>query len=119
MKLTKKKAIELSIKLWTWLAETGKEKEEWPVWDKYDYAILNDCFLCEYDDQKRGGCNACPLTEKFSRQPSQKFGCYADDCAYSQWEKCESMFAGQQKTAITEDHKKYAALFLAQLKELK
>ena len=31
MKLTKKKAIEISIELWTWLAETGREKKEWGI----------------------------------------------------------------------------------------
>ena len=50
MKLTEKKAIELSIELWTWLAETGENKNEWPEWKRHGgqyEECENDCFLCK------------------------------------------------------------------------
>ena len=52
MRLTRKKAIELCIELWTWLAETGKYRREWPEWEKYG-DILNYCWFCEYLDYRR------------------------------------------------------------------
>ena len=98
MRLTKKKAIEESIELWEWLAETGKEKEDWPEWNE-DENILNDCFFCEYSYRRSGalGCKYCPLGRD----------CY--DTAFGKWDKA--------RTRPTK--KKYARLFLAELKELK
>ncbi len=103
MKLTKKQAVDLSIELWTDLAETGKYKHEWAEWGKYG-DIDCDCFLCEYDE-KRGGkrdCLFCPYSKKFGY-------CYEVDTPYSKWDKA--------KTKAT--RKKYAGEFLAQLKELR
>ena len=52
MKLTRKKAISISIELWTWLAETGSEyKHEWPGWKKYGAMVLA-CPFCEYSRQR-------------------------------------------------------------------
>lgn len=98
MRLTKKTAIELSITLWTWLAETGKFKKAWPKWEKYG-DIANECFLCEYD--KSDNCDRCPLEKKYR-------GCCSEECAFIKWEDSETKA----------DRKKYATLFLAQLKEL-
>ncbi|KKL92752.1 hypothetical protein LCGC14_1881560 [marine sediment metagenome] len=106
MKLTRKKAIELCIELWTWLAETGEEKGCWPKWpeveDKYG-DIQNYCFFCEYTADKKGSCKCCPLDYYLG------FKCLDKKCYYSKWDDCGS----------TRTCKKYAKLFLAQIKELK
>lgn len=49
--MTKQEAIKLHREIWSWLAKTGKDKNEWHEWGwnggKYTY-IINNCFLCEY-----------------------------------------------------------------------
>ena len=108
MKLTKKRAIEKSIELWEWLAETGEEwKKEWSGWD--GAKAFNDCFLCEYTLGLSSfvfdlECKEyCPLA-KGKRQ----FQCDKTTQPYHHW--CEA------KTAQT--RKKYAKLFLEQLRGL-
>ncbi len=99
MRLTKKKAIELSVELWTWLAETGKEKLDWPGWEQYE-DITSECFLCEYAD-RHSGCDDCSYRQKFCY-------CCEGDSPYSLWHLFQ---AARTK-------KKYARLFLEQLKQL-
>ena len=114
MKLTRKKAIALCIELWTWLAKTGQLKKDWPEWGKYD-PIRYNCWFCEYDDRRlianghsgytdteMGGhrCEKCPFQEGFN-------GCY-DKTIYRKWEDA----------ATSEDRKKYAKLFLGQIKSI-
>ena len=42
MKLTKEQAIQISIELWEWLAETGgTDQSEWPGWKKYGRMLEN------------------------------------------------------------------------------
>ena len=95
MKLTKKKAIEISIELWTWMADTGRKcKRSWTGWEKYG-RMQDDCALCEYTKEPLDACNDCPTD------------CY--ESAFYDWRKAENK--GERK--------KYAALFLAELKELK
>ena len=92
--LTKKKAIEISIELWTWLAETGsEEKGGWSGWNGYG-VMQGNCALCEYDAQKENDCLACPI-----------------NCSLSP-------FARWWYANTIEERKKYASLFLEQLKEL-
>ena len=103
MKLTRKKAIELSIELWEWLAETGAMmKLYWPKWKEYGYANC-DCFLCEYGFRKKHSdtCLNCPLKRCLG------YSCYGT--AYGEWEDART----------EKDRKKYAKLFLEQLKALK
>ena len=102
MILTKKKALDKSIELWEWLAETGAYKHKWPKWEQYG-EMENDCFLCEYQEFHRlkGNLCNCPLAD------SEHSGCYA--YAYKKWEKAKSPQA----------LKKYAREFLAQLKEIR
>jgi len=97
-----KKAIEKSIEQWTWLAETGKKKQDWPEWEKYDDVSCN-CFLCEYNEgtDTDESCGACPLYKKFGN-------CENEETPYMNW-----LYA---KTP--EDRKKYALEFLEQLKQL-
>ena len=102
MKLTKKKAIELSIELWTWLAETGENKNEWPEWKRHGgqyEECEHDCFLCKYDDCN---CGKCPYPKHY------KVLCDDDGTPFSRW------FDSRTK----QGRKKYAKQFLEQLKEL-
>ena len=101
VKLTEKKAIELSIKLWTWLAETGQEKTEWSDWNKYGY-MKSQCFLCEYADTCGHGCSDCPYYKKF------RF-CVNSNTNYERWAR---------GTTKRTKKKKYAKLFLEQLNQL-
>ena len=95
MKLTKKKAKEICIELWTWLAETGRRKGRWPGWKKYGRMLAN-CPFCEYYvEQNNGGCPACPIAL-----------CRFDD-SFSQW--CDATTSAQRK--------KYAKIFLEKIRE--
>ena len=106
MALTLKKAKELCIELWNWLAKTGGHKEDWPGWKKYGGAYLL-CWFCEYVQQRNSknkvdrGCNICPLKRHYG-----KGGCYAS--AYNEW-----------SNAITTDERKICAKFFSkQIKAL-
>ena len=52
------------IKMWDWLAKTGKDKHEWPEWD-YNRGTIDDipdsseCFACA--ESKGGMCQSCPI----------------------------------------------------------
>ena len=52
-------------KLWNWLAENpDKEKTDWPEWvynEGHTHSVTVDCFACDYADEMRGKCGACPL----------------------------------------------------------
>ena len=95
MKLTKEQAIDLSIELWEWMAKSGaEEKSEWPKWAEYG-KVQDDCFLCEYCG-KMGCDKPCPIDPCYGTH-------YLDWLSTDKW--------GERK--------KYAKLFLEQLKELK
>ena len=102
MRLTRKKAIELSIALWTWIVDNpGKEKKDWPGWGKYG-EMAGDCPLCEYSVRHEtllGTHCICPLNDKCG-------SCFTT--SYGEWLRR----SGRGKT-------KAAVEFLAQLKDLK
>ena len=94
MELTKKKAIGISIKLWTWMRDTGSEyKWKWPGWENYGH-MQDDCALCEYTLPSHV-CDDCPIS------------CFS------------SAFHGWRTAKNKDERKKHAALFLAELSELK
>ena len=100
MRLTKKKALDISIELWEWLAEDGsRRKSDWPGWGKYG-GMRADCPLCEYTSraEHRDQISLCRYTCLLK-------GCYS--LSYGRWALAE----------IKSDRKKYAGLFLEQLKE--
>lgn len=105
MKLTLKQAFEIAVELWTDMTKTGrKHKWDWPDWEKYG-RMVNDCPFCEYvgeGDKQRLNCHKCPLGWGYD-------GCQqSEQSQYRLWE--------QSKTIKT--RKKYAGLFLTQIKEL-
>jgi len=102
MRLTRKKAIALCIEMWTIHAETGCTKDELP--EKHQ-GINCDCWFCEYDDQKSPNlkCVKCIF-------PFEGGGLMCEDIiSYQKWEDA--------KTPRT--RKKYAKLFLGQIKKCK
>ena len=106
MKLTREECITESIELWTWLAEMGKEKKDWPGWEQYGGCdeVYGGCFLCEYTSRKytSRACDICPYFEHFG------VACFAARTPYSKW--CSANREGTKK--------KYAQQFLEQLKQL-
>ncbi len=121
MRLSRKKAIELCIELWTYLARYGKEKEDWPRWEKYkkyghfnkyqgEWFVNNHCWFCEYSQQKSNcfdvDCYECPLPEDGD---DIEFRCeVGSNRLYYLWNTA--------KTSHT--RKKYAKLFLEQIKAI-
>ncbi len=112
MKLTREKAIELCIEVWTWCAETGKQKSEYPytkeqlkyIEDEYDDYPESHCWFCEYCRQhKDNGCRGCPLVSGASSK------CECENMAYKKWENAET----------PRTRKKYAKLFLGQIQSLR
>ncbi len=104
--MTKTEAIDRTIELWTWLAETGKEdKEDWNGWGwnggKYSNNI-NKCFLCDFAYDFDVDCPLCPYAKKFGR-------CDMTGKPFLKW--CE--------VETPRTRKKYAKLFLAQVISLK
>jgi len=98
MKITRKKALQLTKWLWGWLAKTGSySKDAWPGWEKYG-EMRNDCPLCEYSfRQVTGGvepgqsgrwCDACPLG-------LGRMGCYKT--VYHAWENTKEGDVGRRK----------------------
>lgn len=120
MRLSRKKAIELCIELWTWLAETGaKHKSQWPEWSKYlkyniprNSGTYHECWLCEYAYQVKrrkpesinDKCEYCLYNKKYG------LCCAIGEFHYfKEWDN-----AKQSRT-----RKKYAKLFLGQIKKCK
>jgi len=104
LKLTKEKAIDIAIDLWTYLAETGGDevsKAEWLTNNGYlDFDC--DCSLCEYDVlYGNGTCHNCPLWQRFTYCSSLS--------SFSRWLRAKTADA----------RKKYAKRFLVIIKELK
>lgn len=67
MKLTKKRAIKLTLELWQWLYDNpDKGKSDWPEWEynggQYE-CLPTDCFCCEWVFRvTKTTCSACPLS---------------------------------------------------------
>lgn len=49
--MDKKEAIRLHREMWSWLAKTGEDKENWPEWEWNGgdcQGCIEFCFCCEY-----------------------------------------------------------------------
>jgi len=103
LKLKLRDAKRIAIELWTWLAETGKCKEDWPGYEKYG-KMFADCPFCEYNRQFNENkviCECCPYYKVYGH-------CCDDGEPYFLWLKAET----------DEERKRYAGEFLARLKTL-
>jgi len=89
--MTKRKALEICIELWTWLAKSGSHKNRWPRWEWNGGEIKwmqNQCSLCEYSDREKKGCEACPLKEALDRcKPNSVYAkwCASDLKIFRKW----------------------------------
>ena len=116
MKLTKRKALEISKELWTWLAETGEEfKQDWPGWKKYG-KMIHYCPCCEYVGQQgkysidRTLCEGCPLIELWPDDCELDHG---DDYAYNfDDDDDKTAWENWNYADSAEDRNKYAALIV-------
>lgn len=100
MRLTKKKALQITADLWGWLEDNPKkEKEEWPEWEFNGGNIavmLDDCACCEYAQFE---CNRCPLIKLWREKSSGGDPCMGEGY-FNTW--------GDAKTPKTK--KKYARI---------
>ncbi len=101
MRLTKKKAIGICIELWEWLAKTGKTKWDWPGWAHYG-PISRKCPFCALYWDKVKNCRGCPISDGTFRN------CVINT-PYGDWASAQNI----------RTHKKYAKLFLEELRSLK
>lgn len=107
-----KKAIELTIELWEWLARTGTLKPTWTKWVGNGGEYVKPrfaCFLCEFanitlfDELGGSKCKTiCPYGKKYGF-------CAENGSPYSKWEEAPEG---------SPDKKAHAEEFLAQLKTL-
>ena len=98
--MTLKEAVEKSIELWEWLAETGKDKDEW-----FEMKGIYE------DDRPDVGCYLCEVADEFcavgDMQCPLKF-CTFHDTPFNRW------WASTTKTKPT--RRKYAQQVVDQLK---
>jgi len=74
-------AIKKSIKLWVWLARTGKDKDDFDEDFPFEYLFSNKngCYLCElYHNESLHCNNLCPL--KRGTHP-----CYSVKEVFAKW----------------------------------
>ncbi len=117
--LTEKEAVDLTIELWSFLKETGKEKEDWDRWEEFGVKFSGDvderedeidgevwctCFLCEFKKQQDTDCDVCPYPKMFG-----DFCFYPEQAPYMKWYDAE---VGRWK-------KYWAGKFLAQMLKVK
>ena len=89
-KLTLDETWVLCLKMWRWIAKVKRAgstsqvaalKRRWLKSHGFKGVSINhECFFCEYDDQRRGGCKSCP-----AKRVDKNFGCRdeADDCFWN------------------------------------
>lgn len=90
MRLTKKKAIEITKELWGYLAETGSEsKRNWSGWKNYG-KMEEDCPCCEYDVRHFADrpCRSCPLYDYWGDTNRCSGG--KSDSPYNVWHDAET-----------------------------
>jgi hypothetical protein len=87
MRLTKRKALELTKELWEWLAKDGtRRKGDWPKWEELG-EFNSHCPCCEY--ARRNGkwpnhCSYCPLSGKWKGR-NEPYECCHGKSPYHLW----------------------------------
>jgi hypothetical protein len=101
MRLTKRKALELTEELWRYMEETGSDrKSSWPGWKKYDDMEF-PCFLCEYDERDGGdiACTHCPLYGKWAGYLT----CDVRNAPFNNWCRAQTKEEGQATSKVIAD----------------
>ena len=101
MKLTKRKALEVTREEWTWLAETGgPRKKDWPGWAVYR-KMEHNCPCCEYDKRANAEfgklCSRCPLYPRL-KDLSYAYMCEFPGEPYKRWSE-ETSIEGRKDWA--------------------
>ncbi len=76
MRMPLRRAMDIALECWAWLAETGEQKSMWPGWVTQDvWPDDNWCTLCMHAKEAGGfqdsltlgteGCPTCPLYDAF------------------------------------------------------
>lgn len=92
MRLTKKKALQITQELWEWIAETDGNKGDWLGWERYGHMDAR-CPLCEYARRHGRTCQVCPLYGKWAGETY----CTDSGSPYDAW--CRADHAMREKAA--------------------
>lgn len=116
--LTKEKALDLTIEMWTCLAETGNpDKKNWPKYEEYQNIIKGyyNCFLCSDANHGFERTSNLDCSEKCLYFGYYNKTCWEPNSNYDIWEStCDN------DTDIFEDNlKEYASKFLEELIAIK
>ena len=121
MRLTKRKALELCIELWTWLAKhPGNEKDDWPrlMCNEGDIPdMANDCPCCGYaypkGDCVDDSCPHCPLKDYWPGGSCEP----RNTVALSPWREWVSAMADSDMPTVVKAAKAIARLARKALKD--
>ncbi len=104
-RLTKRRALEIGLRLWNWLArDSSRSKKDWPGWKQVG-EMDADCPCCEYMWQHKQHCGNCLV-----RWPHGLL-CTEKGSPFRQWYQCRK---DKRKTAA----QKVAQLHRDALKKL-
>lgn len=111
--MTEREAVEKSLELWEWLAETGANKMSWPKRNEFTPPGY-DCFLCDYIASTPHvigwiDCKKCPLVDTWGGVDTNCRGYY---CEYNPL----SPYKAWRESDTCEDRKKYATIVVEGLK---
>ncbi len=97
---TEEEALQITLDLWTWLAETGaRDKDEWPGWKNHDnWQGEDDCALCTLcnETDRSQGCLLCPYWRAFGP-------CGFSTGPYNRWFRARSDTGRKRNAAIIRD----------------
>ena len=105
MKLTKKKALQITADLFGWLEKhPSKEKHHWPEWEVNGGDVpfmVCYCACCEYIDLHDAGCDKCPLSKLWPLKEDEGSPCLHGKYSY---------FGKWKAAATPKTRKKYARI---------
>jgi len=108
MRLTKKKALQITYELWSWLAETGSGyKASWEGWGKYGDMWFY-CPCCEYNNRLSSDdeCPKCPLLNYWKKFAVRKYGlavCCSHKSPYVLWKEASDINTRKKYAAMIRD----------------
>ena len=82
--LTYKLAVYRCLDLWRWLAETGKNKKDYPGWKRI-YSPRSYCWACEYNYLFHDNdCSKCILKKLWNNNDNSE-SCLNIESPYCKW----------------------------------
>ena len=91
MKLTKKEAVELSIKKWEWIVENDGILVSILLYEKIPKlsVLISGCGLCEKyiktDDNHHYSCYKCPIISNDYNPKEENLGCRTKGHVWNKW----------------------------------